>query len=121
MLNSRAFIRLLTFARENSATAKIIDFYHELAKYSPELHTMLDTRVTLHIFAVAIPREMKGQLMKERLLLNAYKVARSVGATAMTWICTSNNDKERARRVGLKVLLIILFYNYWNVFNLKYL
>lgn len=103
MIFIRAFIRLLTFARENSGTAKIIDFYHDLVKYSQELHTMLDTRITVHVFEVAILRDMKGQLMKERMLLNAYKVARSIGATAMTWICTSNNDKERARRVGLKV------------------
>lgn len=99
---------MLTFAREKSGTSKIIDFYHDLVKYSPELHTILDTRVTVHVFAVAHGRDRKGRLMKEHLLLNAYKVARSVGATAFTWIATSNNDKERARRIGLKVYILLI-------------
>lgn len=93
----------MTFSRNNSGTAKIIEFYHDMVKYAPELHSTFDTRMTVNLFAAVISRDMKGQLLKERLLLNAYKVARSVGATSMMWICVSNNDQERARRVGLKV------------------
>lgn len=102
---SWTFVRLLAYAKvtSNSETSKIVNFFCELMKYSTELHTILDTSITVHLFAAVVARDWKGQLLKERLLLNAYKVARSIGATAMTWICTSNNDKERARRVGLKV------------------
>lgn len=81
---------------------KIVGFQCEFMKYSTQLHVMLDTTFAVHAFAVSLARHMKGRLLKEQLLLNAYKVARSVGATCFTWMCTSRNDQERALRVGLK-------------------
>lgn len=47
-----------------------------------------------------------GALLKEKLLINAHKIARSVGADAITYICTSSNDRERAKRVGLTTITI---------------
>lgn len=59
--------------------------------------------VSLHISIASIARNMKGKLFKEEIILQAAKIARSVGATSISYIATSNNDTERARRVGFKV------------------
>lgn len=50
--------------------------------------------------------------MKENLFINAHKIARSVGAEAITYICTSRNDQERVKRIGLHPIAI-LGYNYY--------
>lgn len=59
--------------------------------------------VSLHISIAAIDRNMKGRLFKEEMILQAAKIARSVGAKSISYVATSNNDVERARRVGFKV------------------
>lgn len=59
--------------------------------------------VSLHVTIASIARNMKGKLFKEQIILQAAKIARSVGATSISYIATSNNDIERARRVGFKV------------------
>lgn len=59
--------------------------------------------VLLHIPIVSIARNMKGKLFKEDIILQAAKIARSVGAKSISYVATSNNDVERARRVGFKV------------------
>ncbi len=59
--------------------------------------------VSLHISIASIARSMKGKLFKEDIILQAAKIARSVGANSISYIATSNNDIERARRVGFKV------------------
>lgn len=61
--------------------------------------------VSLHISIASIARDMKGKLFKEEIILNAAKIARSVGASTISYVATSNNDIERARRVGLKVFI----------------
>lgn len=85
-----------------SGCTKIVGFQCEFMKYSQHLHTKLDTSFAVHAYAVALARHMKGRLLKEQLLLNAYKVARSVGVKSFTWMCTSRNDQERALRVGMR-------------------
>lgn len=60
--------------------------------------------VSLHIAFATIARNMKGKLFKEKIILQAAKVGRSVGANSISYIATSNNDIERARRVGFKVI-----------------
>lgn len=59
--------------------------------------------VSLHVSIAAIDRNMKGRLFKEEMILQAAKIARSVGAKSISYVATSNNDVERARRVGFKV------------------
>lgn len=59
--------------------------------------------VSLHISICSIARNMKGKLFKEDIILQAAKTARSIGAKSISYIATSNNDIERARRVGFKV------------------
>lgn len=63
--------------------------------------------LSIHLNIVSIARRMKGKLFKEKVILNAAKIARSVGASTITYIATSNNDIERAKRVGLKVTYIL--------------
>lgn len=100
---SWSFWRLL-IPMECEPVAKIMGFQCELIKYSTGLKEKFRgaTDLTLNFFAVAVARERKGTLLKEALLLNACKIARSVGAQAVTYICTSRNDKERSRRVGFE-------------------
>lgn len=64
--------------------------------------------VSLHVAIASIARNMKGKLFKEQIILQAAKTARSVGANSISYIATSNNDVERARRVGFKVLKTML-------------
>lgn len=84
--------------------ANVMGFQCEFIKYSEELKRKFSgfTDLTVHFFAVAIARERKGNLLKESVMLNACKIARSVGAQAVTYICTSRNDQDRARRIGLE-------------------
>lgn len=84
----------------NVPVANIMGFQCEFMKYSKGLHT-LKTDLTMHYFMVAVARQAKGRLLKEDILLNAFKIARSVGVDSVTYICTSRNDQERAKRVGL--------------------
>lgn len=98
------FWRLLGPRRDGSGCESIVGFQCEFMKYSKRLHQQLDTECTVHLFAVANARERKGDLLKEQLLLQTYRLARSVGATACTWIATSRNDQERALRVGMRYI-----------------
>lgn len=82
----------------------IINFQCDCIKYSPYLKKKLDLDLSVHYFVVAIARDYKGKHFKEQLLINAYRIVRSVGATSLTYICTSINDQERARRVGFQVI-----------------
>lgn len=98
------FWRLLAPRRDGSGCEAIVGFQCEFLKYSKRLPELLDTTCTVHLFAVANARDRKGALLKEQLLLQTYRVARSVGATACTWIATSGNDQERALRVGMRTV-----------------
>lgn len=62
--------------------------------------------VSLHISIASIARNMKGKLFKEEIILQAAKTARSIGANSISYIATSNNDIERARRCGFKVVIM---------------
>ena len=42
-------------------------------------------------------------MFMEKLLLNSYYVARSVGVKTITWVCETKNNQERALRVGMTV------------------
>lgn len=102
--HSWSFWRLMAPLRPDSGCAKIVGFQCEFMKYSLRLRELLPTEQTLHLFAVAVARDRKGRRLKEQMLLQAYKVARSVGVQSMLWICTSRNDRERALRVGLELI-----------------
>lgn len=106
----RSFWRLMI--PSNIPVANIMGFQCEFMKYSKGLHT-LKTDLTVHYFMVAVARQAKGRLLKEDILLNAFKIARSVGVDSVTYICTSRNDQERARRVGF--MASNLYNNNWTV------
>lgn len=91
----------------NVPVANIMGFQCEFMKYSTGLQA-LKTDLTVHYFMVAVARSAKGRLLKEDILLNAFKIARSVGVDSVTYICTSRNDQERARRVGFMVNISFL-------------
>lgn len=100
---SWSFLRLLTPRRRDSGCTRIVDFVCEMIKYSTALRQLQsgDPHRSVHLFACTIARHFKGALLKEQLLLNGIRLARSVGAQTFTWVCTSRNDAERARRCGL--------------------
>lgn len=73
----------------------------------------------MHLFAVAIDRDMKSKLFKETLIMEAYKIGRSLGIPLITFIASSRNDQERLKRIGWKVYesyteksVILLAFNY---------
>lgn len=94
----------------NIPVANIMGFQCEFMKYSKGLHS-LNTDLTVHYFMVAVARQAKGRLLKEDILLNAFKIARSVGVDSVTYICTSRNDQERAKRVGFMASTYSLFHS----------
>lgn len=58
---------------------------------------------SLHLFTVAIDRNMKFKLFKETMFMQAYKISRSLGVPIITFIASSRNDQERVRRIGWEV------------------
>lgn len=48
---------------------------------------------------------MKGKFFKEDLLAQTSKMAQMMGIIdGISWICYTNNDRERAERVEMKVI-----------------
>lgn len=61
-----------------------------------------DTSCTMHLYVVAIHENKKFKWFKEDLILQAYKVTRSMNIPTMSIICESINDQERVKRVGMQ-------------------
>lgn len=101
LLNHRLFWNFLV--DKNEVTKKIFGFQCNIMLDYLYRNKSAISDVSLHISIATIARRMKGKLFKEDIILQAAKSARSIGANSISYIATSNNDIERARRVGFKV------------------
>lgn len=88
--------------KRSKSVEKIYDFEYEFIKYS-KIKEFYNFEKSLHLFAVAIDRNMKSKLFKETLIMEAYKIGRSLGVPLITFIASSRNDQERIRRIGWEV------------------
>lgn len=88
--------------KKSKSVEKIYDFEYEFIKYS-KIKEFYNFEKSLHLFAVAIDRNMKSKLFKETLIIEAYKIARSLGVPLITFIASSRNDQERIKRIGWEV------------------
>ena len=58
----------------------------------------------LHIFLTCAAKSMKGKLFKEELLAQTSIMAQKMGIIdGISWTCYTNNDRQRAERVGMQV------------------
>lgn len=90
--------------KKSKSVEKIFDFEYEFIKYS-KIKEFYNFEKSLHLFAVAIDRNMKSKLFKETLIMEAYKIGRSLGVPLITFIASSRNDQERIKRIGWEVYI----------------
>lgn len=61
-----------------------------------------DSSCVMHIFLASIRHDHKFKWFKEELILEGYKIARSMSIPTLSAICESLNDQERVKRVGMQ-------------------
>ncbi|CAD7087441.1 unnamed protein product [Hermetia illucens] len=69
-----------------------------------------DPPSSYHVFAICLSPAYKGRNQKPRFLIDAYKVARSLGLPKLSFIGKSLNDQIRASRIGMTVKKILILY-----------